>query len=111
MSDYTGDYLSLRQRKSMSINVVSLCAEALVHENGVIDDVRIALGAVSPTVVRAKRTERLFRGKKISPKLIEKARIFVSGECVPIDDIRSNRIYRSQMTGVLLEMYLKKLIK
>jgi carbon-monoxide dehydrogenase medium subunit len=109
MPDYTGDYQSLRQRKSMSINVVSLCVESLVSDDGVIEDIRIALGAVSPTVVRAEKTEKLLQGKKLTIKLIEKARRSVSGECVPINDIRSNQKYRSQMTGVLLEEYLQKL--
>jgi len=108
MPDYFGDYLSLRQRKSMSINVVSLCAESLVSEDGSIEDIRIALGAVSPTVVRAEKTERFLQGKKLTVKLIKRASRLVSGECVPIDDIRSNQIYRSQMTGVLLEEYLQK---
>jgi carbon-monoxide dehydrogenase medium subunit len=108
MPGYMGDYLSLRQRKSMSINVVSLCAESMVSEDGVIEDIRIALGAVSPTVVRAKKTETFLQGKKISITLIENACRLVTGECIPIDDIRSNQKYRSQMTGVLLEEYLQK---
>jgi len=40
MADYIGDYLSLRQRKSMSINVVSLCAESMVSEDGIIEDIK-----------------------------------------------------------------------
>lgn len=109
LAGYFGDYLSLRQRKAVSINVVSLGVETLVSEDGLIEDIRVALGAVSPTVVRAERTERLLRGKVFSTGLIEEAVKLISRECVPIDDIRSNKSYRGEMTGVLLEKYLQNI--
>jgi CO/xanthine dehydrogenase FAD-binding subunit len=110
LTGYIGDYVSLRQRKATAINVVSLGAEALVTEDFVIEDIRIALGAVSPTVVRAERTERLLQGRVLTSGLIEEAVELISRECVPIDDIRSNKSYRSQMTGVLLEKYLQNIV-
>jgi CO/xanthine dehydrogenase FAD-binding subunit len=109
LTGYIGDYLSLRQRKAISINVVSLGAEARVSRSGYIEDIRVALGAVSPTVVRGEKTERLIQNRKTSSELIEEAIELIQRENVPIDDIRSNKMYRSKMTGVLLERFLRSM--
>ncbi|TFG37771.1 MAG: xanthine dehydrogenase family protein subunit M [Candidatus Aminicenantes bacterium] len=109
LSGYFGDYLSLRQRKAISINVVSLGAEMLVSNDGVIEDVRVAFGAVSPTVVRGVKTEQLLRNRKRSSELVIEAVDLVQSECVPIDDIRSNKMYRGAMAGVLLQKFLQSI--
>ena len=109
LGGYIGDYLSLRQRKAISINVVSLGAEILVSRDGVIEDVRIALGAVSPTVVRGVRTEQLLRNRRLSSELMREAVDLIQLECVPIDDFRSNREYRGAMAGVLIQKFLKSI--
>ena len=109
LSGYFGDYLSLRQRKAISINVVSLGAEMLVSNDGVIEDVRVAFGAVSPTVVRGVKTEQLLRNRKRSSELVIEAVDLVQSECVSIDDIRSNKMYRGAMAGVLLQKFLQSI--
>ncbi|MHA2225385.1 MAG: FAD binding domain-containing protein [Candidatus Hodarchaeales archaeon] len=106
---YQSDYLTLRQRQALSCNVVSLGIEILRKEAGTILDIRIALGAVSPTVVRGKKTEDLLIGKVLSFKLINEASDLIQTECVPIDDVRSNKEYRQAMTGVLLARFLHKM--
>jgi CO/xanthine dehydrogenase FAD-binding subunit len=107
LSGYRGDYLSLRQRKAVSISKVSLGVEMLVSTDKVIRDIRIALGAVSPTIVRGIRTEKLLRRRKLDPDLIKEACNLIKTECVPIDDIRSNSNYRSEMIAVLFEKVLE----
>jgi CO/xanthine dehydrogenase FAD-binding subunit len=107
LPDYTGDYLTLRQRKALSCNVVSVGVEMMQPNQGEqIEDIRIALGAVSPTVVRGKKTENLLKNKILTKKLIDEAHDLIQTECVPIDDVRSNKNYRQAMTGVLLARYL-----
>ncbi|MHA1972317.1 MAG: FAD binding domain-containing protein [Candidatus Hodarchaeales archaeon] len=105
LKGYTGDYMTLRQRKSLSVVVVSVATEILVQNNE-IEDIRIALGAVAPTVLRGKKTETYLRGKSIDKGLIDKAGDLIAEECVPIDDVRSNRVYRKAMTSVLLKRFL-----
>jgi CO/xanthine dehydrogenase FAD-binding subunit len=109
LSGYIGDYLSLRQRRAISINVVSIGAEALITNDGVIEDIRIALGAVSQTVVRGKKTEKLLKNRKLSDEIEKKAIELIRKECSPIDDIRSNKTYRQAMTGILLKKFLQNL--
>ncbi|MFX0014361.1 MAG: FAD binding domain-containing protein [Promethearchaeota archaeon] len=109
---YVSDYLTLRQRQALSCNVVSVGVEALISDNGKkTEDIRIALGAVSPTVVRGKKTENLLTSKILTESLINVASNLIKTECIPIDDVRSNKNYRQAMTGVLLNRFLHNLLR
>ncbi|MHA1444591.1 MAG: FAD binding domain-containing protein [Candidatus Hodarchaeales archaeon] len=108
---YRSDYVSLRQRNALSIVVMSIAIEVLFNEaKSQISDIRIALGAVAPTIVRAHKTEKLLKSQKFSIDLIMQAEQLVATECVPITDVRSNKQYRQAMTSVLLGRFLRKFI-
>jgi CO/xanthine dehydrogenase FAD-binding subunit len=62
---------------------------------------RIALGAVSPMVVRARRAEVLIEGQPLTPALINEASRVAAEECRPIDDIRASADYRRHAVHVL----------
>ena len=104
--EYVGDYLTLRQRRALSSNVVSVGVEMQKTHEGLIADIRIALGAVAPTVIRGEKTELLLKNKRLNTELIEEAKNLIQTECKPIDDVRSNKNYRRAMTGVLLARFL-----
>lgn len=107
LPNYFGDYLTLRQRQALSCNVVSVGVEIFRPDReGEIADIRIALGAVAPTVVRGLKTENLLSNNKLTQNLINEAHDLIQTECVPIDDVRSNKNYRQAMTGVLLSRFL-----
>jgi CO/xanthine dehydrogenase FAD-binding subunit len=110
LSGYKSDYICLRQRKAVSINKVSLGVEILISNDRKINDIKIALGAVSPTIVRGIQTEKLLKNRVLTQSLLKEACELIKTECVPIDDIRSNSQYRSAMVGVLLERFLRKSI-
>ena len=63
--------------------------------------VRIALGSVAPTVVRATRTEAALAG---GSTLAEAQRILLE-EIAPIDDIRSTAVYRRRVAANLLARF------
>ncbi|MFC1850154.1 FAD binding domain-containing protein [candidate division CSSED10-310 bacterium] len=101
-----GSFLKLGQRKSLQIAKVSI-AVALILDHDIVKDIRIALGAVGPTVFRAYRTEALLQGKILHAKLLKKAQKEILKECNPIDDIRSTADYRREMVPILLERILQ----
>ena len=84
---------------------VDICAAsvgaAVVFEGETCQDVRIFLGAVGPTPLRALLTEDLIRGKAWKPELIAQAGEKAAGEARPITDMRASADYRRQMVGVL----------
>ncbi len=77
--------------------------------NRKIEDIRIALGSVAPTVLRCVRTEDLLRGHKPEPELIRAAREELAGEIAPIDDMRSSIRYRRRVAQNLLEEFLREI--
>ena len=77
---------------------------------GIIEKIRIALGAVAPTVIRSHETEQFLTSKTAADaNVIEEAMKSIRKECHPIDDIRSPAWYRCQMTGILLKRTLESL--
>jgi carbon-monoxide dehydrogenase medium subunit len=74
-------------------------------------DIRIVLGAVAPTPVRAKRAEDLLRDKKVDKKLLEEAGDRAAADARPIDDVRSSASYRREMVRVLTKRAIEEALK
>jgi len=87
------------------IAIVNL-ATALKVEEGICQEVRIALGAVAPTPMRAREAEEFLRGKELNEKSITKAAEIVAQEVRPIGDQRASADYRRQLSFVLTERAL-----
>lgn len=74
-------------------------------------EARIALGAVAPTVFRAKKAEAILKGQKLGTKVIEAAGEAAAGETKPITDLRSTAEYRRDVTRVLVMRALNKAVE
>jgi carbon-monoxide dehydrogenase medium subunit len=107
---YKHCFFKLGQRKSLSCSKISLAFTAS-PEGDVIRDVRVSLGAVAPTVIRASKTEEFLSGKTPSHETIVKACEIVQAEVSPISDLRSTKEYRKQMASALLEKALKEMVQ
>jgi CO/xanthine dehydrogenase FAD-binding subunit len=103
-------YRKVGTRKAQAISKVCFAGAALV-ENGVIRDIRIALGSVAPVVLRAVKTEVALQGVNITPKIIAAAMETLAREIAPIDDIRSTARYRLRVAQNLLKEFLSQLTK
>jgi CO/xanthine dehydrogenase FAD-binding subunit len=90
------------QRRGMCCSKASVALLASRHARGRLSGVRVALGAVAPTVVRAFQAERILEGCELTPALIREAAEACSRSVRPIDDIRSSADYRRQVVGALL---------
>jgi OHCU decarboxylase len=97
-------------RRAQAISKVCIAALAKI-ENGMIGDVRMALGSVAPVPVRAWQTEDLLRGKLVTQALIDEARKVIATEIRPISDIRSTVRYRSAVVSNLLAEFLVSLTR
>jgi CO/xanthine dehydrogenase FAD-binding subunit len=95
-------------RNAQAISKVCLAALGCVDE-GVISDVRIAIGSVAPIPLRLPNTENAVKGKAIDSDLILAARTAAIAEIQPIDDIRSTAAYRAAVSGNLVVEFLKAL--
>jgi len=104
-----GTYLKLTPRTSMDLALVGVAA-VVVAEVGMCSDIRIALGAVAPTPIRARQAEDIVRGQKLSAEVIEKAAQIAGGECYPISDHRASQEYRCHMVEVLTKRAIQQAI-
>lgn len=104
-----GAFLRLGQRRSQAISKVSVALSA-VREGNRFEFLRIAYGAVAPTVLRARRTEALLLERGATPEAVEEACRIVVEEVRPISDIRSTADYRRAMSGVLLRRALEAVL-
>jgi CO/xanthine dehydrogenase FAD-binding subunit len=102
-------YAKVGSRNAMVISAASAC---LVHD-AVDSTIRLAFGAVAPTVVRARRAEAWLaeqtnlRGPlQVSPELAREFGQRAAQECSPIDDHRSTALYRRHAVAVLAERLL-----
>jgi len=102
-----GVYLKLTPRSTMDLAIVGV-AVLVVSDGTSCKDIRIALGAVAPTPIRAKRAEAAVKGQKFSNELIRKAAEVASAESSPIDDHRASAEYRREMVKVLTKRALKQ---
>jgi CO/xanthine dehydrogenase FAD-binding subunit len=92
-------------RRAQAISKVCFAA-ALDLAGDTVRDVRIALGSVAPTVIRAMRAEAAIRGRALSIETIDGGCEALRREIAPIDDLRSSAAYRSQVAVNLLEQFL-----
>lgn len=101
-------YRKVGTRKAQAISKVCFAALAQVRQNQ-IEDIRIALGSVAPTVVRCVKTEAILKGREIDASASDEARAAIAKEIAPIDDIRSTANYRLRVAANLLEEFLREL--
>jgi carbon-monoxide dehydrogenase medium subunit len=102
-------YLKLSPRHSMDLAIVGAAAAGLC-KNGICQDIKIALGAVAPTPLRAPMAENILLNKKITPELIEEASQNALTQCSPIDDHRASREYRCDMVNVMTKRALTQVL-
>jgi CO/xanthine dehydrogenase FAD-binding subunit len=106
MANWKQHYRKVGTRRAQAISKVCFAGAARV-ENGRIADVRIALGSVAPTVVRATGTEKLLRGELPSRAVLQAAQAALAREIAPIDDMRSTARYRLRVAQNLLAEFLE----
>ena len=101
-------YRKVGTRKAQAISKVCFAAVAGVKD-GNLDHARIALGSVAPIPLRCFKTENAVNGQPLNDQTIAAAKQSLANEISPIDDIRSTKDYRLQVSLNLLEDFLARL--
>jgi CO/xanthine dehydrogenase FAD-binding subunit len=70
-------------------------------------DVRLALGSVAPTPIRASATEAVLEGRPPVPETADLAAETLAGELAPIDDVRSTAVYRRLVAARVLHRLVR----
>ncbi len=96
-----GEYIKFSPREMMDLAYVGVAVALVMGENdNVCREARIALGAVSPFPMRARKAEAVLLNADIKEESAERAGQAASEECAPISDVRSSAAYRRHMVRV-----------
>lgn len=103
-----GIYLKHGLRGTIDLAVVGVAVIATFEINGELcKDIKIVLGAVAPTPIRAQKAEDILRGKKIDDLLINQGAAAAANESSCISDVRASAEYRKE----LVEVFTRRTIK
>ncbi len=105
-----GVYIKHTIRKALDLAIVGV-AVLIALDGDIFSEVKIALGTVAPTPIRARGAEDILKGQKIDEKLIEKAAQTASDESSPRDSMRSSAEYRKKMLKVLVGRAVRQAIE
>jgi carbon-monoxide dehydrogenase medium subunit len=94
-------------RSAMDCCTVGVAVCAVFGDGGAVADVRLVMGAVAPTPMRAPTCEGLLRGRVLDDELIAQAGQQAAEEIRPIDDVRASAAYRRVLADVLTKRALK----
>jgi xanthine dehydrogenase small subunit len=94
-----------RAAQSISKVVIALSYR---DDDGTWRDVRVALGSVAPTTIRARMTESVLEGGRPSEDIAAAAAAALAAEVSPIDDVRSTADYRRSVSARVLHRLLRE---
>ena len=102
-----GEYIKFSPRDMMDLAYVAVAvAYGLDEKEKRCKDVRIVLGAVAPTPIRARNAEAMLEGQILTEDLARKVGEEAAKESKPISDVRSSADYRRAMVGVMTKRAL-----
>jgi carbon-monoxide dehydrogenase medium subunit len=104
-----GDFLKVGKRNALVISIASAAAIVTLNETG-RNKIRIALGSVAPTPIRARKTESFLEERNITDQTINEASELVDSDVSPITDMRASAEYRKEVSKILVRRVLQKAI-
>ena len=107
-----GAYLKFLPRTADDYGTVTAAAVVtLDRSKKTFKDVRIAMGSVGTTPIRAQEAEAILRGQPVKPEGIREAAEKAKQAVDPISDFRGSAAYKKEMTGVFVRRALQKALE
>ena len=104
-TDFVGRFRKSGPRPALEISTVSVALGARFAD-GLLRDVRVAMGSVAPTPLRARHVEAALEGKPLEAAAIAAAVAATAQDAKPIDDVRASAWYRGHLVRVFVEEVL-----
>ena len=105
-------FMKFLPRTADDYATVLAAALLTLDEDGVTCvEVKIGLGSVGSTPIRARQAEAVLRGRPITKELIGQAAEAVQGEVEPLDDFRGSARYKTQMARVFTRRALEQALR
>jgi N-methylhydantoinase B len=102
-------FLKLGARSYLVISIASVALLLDADPSGIIEDVRIAVGACSEVPARLEALEAELRGQRLGDALLRGVATSARSALSPIDDVRASAAYRREAAGILVRRALSQL--
>lgn len=101
-------YRKVSSRVSNAISKISIAASLLLDGTSIVD-IRLAYGAVGPTVIRLHEVESFLTGQELDEVCdsFDEWAYRIRDGVQPIDDLRSTALYRREVAVNLCRIFLK----
>ena len=111
-SNSAGAYLKFLPRTADDYATVSAAAVVTLDKaKKIFSDVRIALGSVGTTPIRAREAEAVLRGQPVKAEALREAAEKAKQAVDPISDFRGSAAYKREMAGVFVRRALEKALE
>jgi carbon-monoxide dehydrogenase medium subunit len=101
-----GEYVKFSPRDMMDLAYIGVAVAYIFDRDKRCSGVRIVLGAVAPTPIRARDSEALLEGRVLTEELARQVGDEAARESKPISDVRSSADYRRAMVAVMTKRAL-----
>jgi carbon-monoxide dehydrogenase medium subunit len=106
-----GAYIKFLPRTADDYATVSAAAVVSLDKSGrTIEQVRIALGSVGSTPIRAREAEALLEGQPLKAEGLREAGEKAKGAVDPVSDFRGSAGYKKEMAGVFVRRALEQAV-
>ena len=94
-------YTHFGHREAVEIDLASVAVHCALAPDGTVSELRIVMGSVAPTPLRARQAEAELVGKVPNDFLVDQAADRCAAEAKPIDDLRASASYRRDLVAAL----------
>jgi CO/xanthine dehydrogenase FAD-binding subunit len=106
-----GAYKKLGLREANAISIVDVATVLRGRRtNETYDEALVALGAVAPTIRRARSCEQALTRKPLTREVLRNAASLAPRDAVPIDDIRGSARYRKEVLASVVYEALEEAV-
>lgn len=106
-----GAYLKFLPRTADDYATVSAAAVVSLDKRGKnFEEVRIGLGSLGSTPIRAREAEALLRGQPVKLEALREAGEKAKGAVDPVSDFRGSAGYKKEMAGVFVRRALEQAV-
>jgi carbon-monoxide dehydrogenase medium subunit len=96
------EYIRFSSSSVVDKPCVGVCVRMTLGDDDALKSVRVALGCVAPTPLRARKAEELLSGQRFSAENTEQAASAAGNECSPTSDLRGSERFKRGIVRVLV---------
>lgn len=102
-------YWKLRRRGAFDFPVLGVAAAVRLSKDSIIEEARVALGAVASRPFLVEKANEFLRGKPLSDEVIEEASRLVGSRAKPMDNADLDLYWRKDMAATFAKYALREL--